>query len=202
MAYIDFKDVKARFPILDVANRLGITVKREAQTNKYRGNCPHCDEKRTFVITTDGGYDKLGLSGCHKCGNSADSIKLVSLLKGFQSQREAAEFILDEFGTPTVPKEAERGKEDKRISQPRSVFDPVKFGNQLVWHEDVAKLNLTEEQAKRFGIGYHPNRKAVYIPALNPDGQVSGYFKWDGTTLTPPPQWLEAKSNVVPLRRA
>ena len=98
MASIDFLEIKGRVTELQVADMLGLTMKKSGTT--WRGHCPICKNKnqRALAITPAKGWY------CHgDCKAGGDIIELVSRARGI-TQRQAAIAIADHFHLIAKPK--------------------------------------------------------------------------------------------------
>jgi hypothetical protein len=226
--YIDFKKVYPLAEIEDIVRMLNLPVRGSAN---LRCSCPvHGGDERTLSITP-AFRCKNGTLGGFKCwatGDGGDRIALVAHVME-SSDQEAAHVINDHFGdgtVDTVPDRAtvfhrvtvpdrdnvpairrqEREEPRRPIAPPPApappTFDPEKFATRLVWHEEVAKLGLTEAQAAALNIGWHPQQKHVYLAVKYPSGQIAGFVGVRDGKIKLPPQWLPASANVVQLRRA
>ena len=92
MASIDFAEIKGRVTELQVADMLGVTVKKSGST--WRGHCPICKNKnqRALAITPSKGWY------CHgDCKAGGDIIELVSRTRDL-THRQAAIAIANHFG--------------------------------------------------------------------------------------------------------
>jgi DNA primase len=161
--------------------------------HQLRGTCPcgQSEDPRALALTPS-----KGLWFCHGGQVGGDVIGLVAHVLEL-SQKDAAEWLADTLPqTGTVPQKQE-GRTEK--SQPASTFDPEKFAAKLVWSQEVAATGISQEDAQRLSIGWHPQRKAVYFPVRNPDGSISGFVGFKNGHLLWPPRWMP--SNVVPLQR-
>ena len=191
--YIDFSELKKTVSIEQAADFLGLELKQSQ--HQLRGACPTCNSgrERALAITPE-----KQLFYCFASETGGDCIKLVAHIKGIK-QQEAAQELAEHFDRKvqaTVPQRTESRK------QPASTFDPEAFGKRLVYTNEVSALGINEEDAVRLGIGFHPQRKMVYLPIRNVDGSIAGFIGCQpGSQLKMPPQWLH-QTNVVRLRRA
>ena len=210
--YIPFEAIEALADIEKLAEMLNLTLTRGK--TQFRGKCPvHGGDDRTLCISPHVRSRKgsLGVFYCQSAQEGGDRISLVAHCMEMR-QQEAAFFIQSQFGTvdtgtvshstvPTVSKPY-ANREEPRQEPAKPAFDPEKFAANLVWSEEVKALGLISEDAERLGVGFHPQRKAVYFPIRNPDGTISGFIGCDAKrALRLPPQWLEG-GNVVRLKRA
>ena len=174
MSFVDFAEVKANNPVADVADRLGLELKKSG--NQLRGKCPSGEGgERAFVVTPSKGvWYSFALE------KGGDVIALVSLVNGC-SAKEAAHFL-----TGTVPQEkrtlrqSDEGKE--RGFRPLEYLDPD--------HAAVEALGVSSEDATALGWGYAPRgilRGKVAIPIRTEDGTLAGYIGVEEAVL--PPKW-------------
>ena len=213
MPFINFAELKAAIPVDDAARALGLPLTPDG--DGYRSPCPHCKtgDKRAIKVTPGVGFY------CHTGGKEASGsvIDLVKHVRGYKTLGEAAQYLVDEFGTvdstvnshsnstvckerATVPPEQKR--EPTRPLKREAEFDPEAFRKKLRFSDEVAALGFSEEDAERFDIGFY--RGLVYIPVRHPNGSISGFIGRDPDTgsIKLPPKWLEpAQTNVVPLPR-
>lgn len=173
---LDFEQIKADNPIEQVAERLGLTLKKNG--NQYRGPCPSGAEgDRKLVITPQKG---VWYSFAEQKGG--DVISLVQFVNGV-SAREAAAWIAGD----TVPekKRTERTSPERRGRgfSPLTYLEPD--------HEAVTALGFNPETAHQLGVGYAPRgvlKGTVAVPIRNGDGSIAGYL---GLTEIEklPPKW-------------
>jgi hypothetical protein len=179
---IKFDEVKANNPILAVCEKLGIELKPEQGGRYYRGDCPFCQQARTFRVTPES-----SLAGCFKCRDqdktdySGDQIWLVKKVKGFDSMKKAAEWLV--------------GGTSQRTGKPdRPAGDQSTDGLELdAEHADVQLLGFRGEDAKKLGIGFSVEENTVLIPLRLPSGELLGYL--EATDVTP--RFDVPKSNLV-----
>jgi hypothetical protein len=88
----------------------------------------------------------------------------------------------------TVPRKPEGRKQP---ASPPKKFDPVAFAAKLVFSDEVEALGLTEEDATKLGIGWHPQRKTIYFPQKDDTGFVCGFIGFANGELKMLPRWLE-----------
>lgn len=190
MPYTDFKAVKAAVSIEDAANLLKLFLKKSG--NQLRGGCPACgnDDERILAITP-----ARGLFYCFDAKTGGDCIALVQHITGLDV-KDAAEYLVPH--SREEPHSSPSPKQEAKKADPRQ-FDPAAFASKLSFSEDVAALGLSEADAKRLGIGWHPQRKAVYFPQKDDTGFICGFIGWKDGKLVMPPRWLE-QNKVVKLR--
>jgi hypothetical protein len=168
---------------MDVARLLEIEVAPDGE--KFRGKCPYCDDKRSFTITPKPKDKPWGLSGCFKCGHSANCIQLVMNIKGFKNPREAAEYILENLGestvtvkstiprNSTVPQSEARSEDDAKLKL-LAFFDKLDSE-----HEAVACIGFAPDFAKRHKIGFIKSGiigGTVAIPFRDENGELLGFI--------------------------
>jgi DNA primase len=192
MPFIDFQEVKRSVSIEQAAEKLNLQLKPSA--SQLRGPCPACGDgdERTLAITP-----ARNLFYCFSAKKGGDQIELVCHITGLDV-KDAAEYLSPhsrEAAHHSSPQKQEARKEVKK----ETVFDPVAFASKLAFTDEVAALGLTEADATRLGIGWHPQRKAVYFPQKDDTGFVCGFIGWKDGKLVMPPRWLE-QNKVVKLR--
>jgi len=204
--FISFEEVESLASIEQLAEMLGLNAKRSG--HQLRCACPvHGGDDRTLAISPQvrSKRGSIGVFFCQKAKEGGDRIGLVAHCMEI-GQQDAAFFIADQFGTGTVNSDSTVSKERATVpTKPEggktAPFDPDAFAKKLTYSDDLATLGVSEEDASRIGLGYHPQRKMHYIAARNPDGSYSGFIGFDLKGAKMPPKWL-APSNVVKLRRA
>ena len=164
MSYLDFDAIKADHPIGDVAERLGLNLKRSGK--QMRGKCPVCEASsdRNLVITPE-----KGVYYCFSDGKGGDVIALEGHVMGL-GVKDAAAWIAGDtcHKDKTDPKER-RG--DERGFKPLDYLDPE--------HEAVLAVGFEPDDALALGIGYAPRgvlRGTVAVPVRNDDGTIAGYI--------------------------
>jgi hypothetical protein len=91
MPSIDFAEIKGRVTELQVADMLGLTLKKSGNT--WRGHCPICknNNQRALAITPGKGWY------CHgDCKSGGDVLELVARVEGV-TPRQAAVLIKERF---------------------------------------------------------------------------------------------------------
>lgn len=162
--YLDFEEIKERHPIEQVAERLGLQLKKSG--NQLRGPCPSgATGDRKFVITPAKGkwYSFAEEKG-------GDVIALVAFVNNV-SQKEAAAWLAGD----TVPEK----KRSERPSPERGErgFSPLTYLQ--ADHEAVEALGFDQADAERLGVGYAPRgilRGTVAVPIRTEDGTLAGYI--------------------------
>ena len=175
--FIDFEAVKAANPIGEVAERLGLQLKKTGQ--QLRGPCPSGEGgERAFVVTPGKGvWYSFGLQ------QGGDVLALVELVNGC-STTEAAHFLNGE----TVPLEKRSTRRSEESAAGRG-FRPLDYLEPD--HPAVEALGLEPGDAELLGIGYAPRgvlRGAVAVPIRLEDGTLSGYIGITEAKL--PPKWV------------
>lgn len=207
LPYLDFAEIYPLADIERIAQMLNLNLKG---SRTMRCECPvHGGDERTLCVTPGIEHKLSGSQGvwfCQKEQKGGDRIGLVAHVLEM-GQQEAAYFIREQFGKGTVDSTSTVHRNSspsttKRDSPPPATFDPEKFASRLVWSDEVAALKLSEEEASRLGVGFHPQQKHVYFPIRNADGSVSGFIGVKDGRVKMPPQWGAPAGNVVKLRRA
>lgn len=212
MPYIDFADVEQLASIEQLADMLGLKCKREK--TQLRCSCPIHGGDRSLAISPDvkSRRGSLGVFFCQEAKTGGDRIGLVAHCMDM-GQQDAAFFIAEQFGaedstvnrnsTSTVSKERATvpQKQEVGANRPASrTFDPDAFAAKLVFNDQVAALKLSEDEAARLLVGWHPQRKALFWGVRNPDASIAGFIRIDDSKrIQLPPQWLDGK--VVPFKQ-
>jgi DNA primase len=195
-ARLDFNDIKAHVSLEQVMQMLDLRLKKSG--SQYRGDCPvHGGNDRTFVVTPNKGFycfsekkggDQIAMyAHCKECTNYDAAVAIT------------AHFRLTNSPAPEV-KPNQRQVNSKTTSEPQARdFDPDAFAAKLQYTPEVEALGLSQEDADRIGVGWHPQRKAIYLGFRNPDGSWSGWMKFSEGELVMPPSWIS--TNVVPMKR-
>jgi DNA primase len=191
--FIDFKAIKAAVSIEDAANLLNLTLKKSG--NQLRSGCPACkpDDERILVITPG-----RNLFYCFDAKKGGDQIELVSHITGLDAKDAASYLAPQERQADKAPGPTRRVEKQEKSAP---AFDPAAFAAKLTFTDEVAALGLTEETATKLGVGWHPQRKAIYFPQKDDTGFVCGFIGFANGELKMPPRWLE-QSKVVKLKRA
>ena len=167
--FIDFQEIKQKHDIGDIADRLGLKLKKTGA--QLRGPSWNGEgDERAIVITPAKAvfYNFATQEG-------GDCIKLVSLVKGI-TPKEAAEWIVGAEPEKTKKPEAERGFRQ---------LDYLEAN-----HDAVQALGFDAEDAEKLGIGYAPRgvmRGKVAVPIRLEDGTLTGYIGI--TDCQVPPKW-------------
>lgn len=168
---LDFEKIKDGNPIEQVAERLGLELKKS--NNQLRGPCPSGEGgERALVITPSKGvWYSFALE------KGGDVIALVQLVNDC-SAKDAAAWIepLEKTDKSPPKSKGERG------------FKPLDYLQHD--HAAVEALGLDPEDAEALGMGYAPRgvmRGKVAIPIRTETGQLAGYLGITECVL--PPKW-------------
>jgi DNA primase len=189
--FIPFDELKQRYTIEQVAQLLGLTLKRAGET--FRGPCPTCGSggERAIVITP-----AKGLFYCWAAHEGGDLIALAAHIRKTDAKGAAAWLAgnsenssRDQSPKGTVPRTGdERG------------LKPLELEHD---HVAVEALGFSAEDAAALGIGYASRgimRGHVAVPIRLPDGTLAGYIGITEAKL--PPRWHSINREVVvPLRK-
>lgn len=172
--FIDFEAVKAANPIAEVADRLGLTLKKAG--NALRGPCP----------SGEGGERGLAITPAKNVWYSfplqkgGDVLALVQLVNDCDV-KEAAQFL-------AVPEPLEKAEKPPSVRGAERGFRPLAYLEPD--HVAVEALGLEAEDAVALGIGYAPRgtlRGTVAVPIRTKDGTLAGYIGI--TEAKMPPKW-------------
>lgn len=176
-SFVDFSEVKSCYSIVDVAERLGLELKKSG--NQLRGPCPSGAEgERKFVITPE-----KNVWYSFALNEGGDVISLVALVRQC-SAKEAAQWIVGD----TEPEKKKRSKRTSSQERPERGFRPLDYLEPD--HLAVESLGFTVEDATRIGAGYAPRgilRGTVAIPIRDETGKLLGYLGAIDVIL--PSQW-------------
>ena len=172
--FIDFEEVKAANPIAEVAERLGLELKKAG--NALRGPCPSGEggERALAITPSKGVWYSFGLN------KGGDVLALVQLIHDCTT-KEAAQFLsgtapLEKAEKPSPERGGERG------------FAPLDYLQ--ADHPAIEALGLEPEEAETLGIGYAPRgtmRGKVAVPIRTEGGSLAGYIGITEAKL--PPKW-------------
>lgn len=177
-SFVDFSEVKSCYSIVDVAERLGLELKKSG--NQLRGPCPSGAEgERKFVITPE-----KNVWYSFALNEGGDVISLVALVRQC-SAKEAAQWIVGD----TEPEKKKRSKRTSSQGEKSSEgFSPLEY---LVFdHPSVEAIGLDAATAEKLGCGFCPRgiyRGKVAWPVRMPDGLLVGYIAFEEVQL--PPKW-------------
>lgn len=207
--FIPFEDVEALATIDQLAQMLGLDIKRSGA--QFRCACPvHGGDHRTLAISPQvrSKRGSLGVFYCQQDKSGGDRIGLVAHCMEL-GQQDAAFFIASQFGMEvangtvdstvcesraTVPPAQQKAPE-KVASKPPAQFDPQAFAAKLAYTTEVEALGFSQEAAAQFSIGFY--RGQVFLPVRHPNGDISGFVGFKDGVMKLPPSWLPAASNVV-----
>lgn len=159
----DFAKIKADYPIADVAERLGLKLKREGQ--QLRGACPSGQGgDRALAITPEKG---VFFSQAAKVGGSV--IDLVMFVNKVDRTAACAWIT----GTATAPEKSVDGRTTN------AEFKPVELTHD---HPSVLISGIEEVDARRFGLGFREPAEGkkrageghILIPVYA-SGKLAGY---------------------------
>lgn len=195
---LDFSEIKSRVSLEQVATMLGLQMKRSG--SQFRCECPlHAGGDRGFVVTPDKGWY------CFQTKQGGDCIAMYAHVRECNNY-DAAQAISEHFRLTPTRSPAPEVKANQRQVNPKSAlepqprdFDPDAFAAKLQYTPEVEALGLSQADAERIGVGWHPQRKAIYLGFRNPDGSWSGWMKFSEGELVMPPSWIA--TSVVPFRR-
>ena len=199
MPFLDFKAIKQAVTLERAAQCLNLSVKQSG--HQLRGLCPACqtDNERSLALTPS-----KGVWYCHSAQVGGDVIALVAHVLDL-SQKDAAQWLQDTLPQEreaTVPKTTRREPTRPHSREKEPSFDPDAFGKKLLFTDEVSALGISEEDALRLLIGFHPNHKRVYFPVRNSDGSIAGFVGVkDAEAVKLPPKWI-APNNIDRIKRA
>jgi len=189
--YIDFAQLKEEYTIEEVADRLGLKLRKSQ--HQLRGTCPACEKggDRALAITPN-----KGMFYCFAASQGGDLISLAAHVMGC-SVKEAAQFIAGnqvQHSPPTSPKSGE-------VEEGGKTLEPLSYLQ--ADHPAVEAVGFDQETAEALGIGYAPKgimRGLVAVPMRLEDGTLAGYIGISEARL-PKHFFISQTTNVVPLKR-
>lgn len=155
---LDFQQIKARVPIIDVVHITNLPFKEE-QNGQLRMRCPTCDsgDDRAIVITPD-----KNLFYCFLKKSGGDQIAFLAHVRKC-GQKEAAEELNGILGT--APKE--------------KVYDLEQYGDKLDTDHPAVTNLFPPDLAKEIGAGFaHKGllRGLVALPIRTKTGHLLGFL--------------------------
>lgn len=170
MPMLDFQQIKLDFPIMGVAERLGLELKKNGAA--YRCACPSGDgNERGFVITPAKGawYSFPAQKG-------GDVISLVSFVNRV-SAKDAAAWILGDTTEPEKKKKRDQPVQKEGVEKPSDGFQPLPY--LVPDHEAIVAIGFPTDFAAELGIGYSPRgvmRGCIAVPVRDSNGKLRGYI--------------------------
>jgi hypothetical protein len=189
VAYIPFDELKKQFTIEQVAQLLGLTLKKSGEA--YRGPCPSCGSggDRAIVITPT-----KGVWYCWAAHEGGDLIALAAHMRKTDMKGAAAWLARDSDNSS-------RDKSPKgtvRSTDPEHGLKPLDLEHE---HPAVEALGFTPGDAQALGIGYAGRgimKGLVAVPIRLEDGTLAGYIGVQEIAKLPP-RWHGIATNVLPL---
>lgn len=154
---ITIDELRERVDILDV---IGGYVRLQRAGNEYRGLCPFHDEKTpSFYVNAE-----KGLWICRgACGTGGDVFDFVQKAERVDF-RGACELLAQQLGRTLATSPGEQRRQDQRERLYAICELAAKLYRQALWHSSggaiardyLAERGVSEETARRFGLGYAP----------------------------------------------
>ena len=224
--YVDFRKIKKRVPILDVAGRYQLPLSEHGAS--YVGDCPLCSyasigdadpESRKFKINP-----MIGAFKCFGCGAGGNAIDLVAKREKTTIQRAAvliAEwFDIADCDIDRPTRAVSRNQESQGIADDGDpIGDAVRDNEPLDWeglkslsfdHDLLLENGLDSSRLEEFGAGYCSRGMMsgrLACPIRNREGELLGYcgVSLDGKeprVKFPPPARFERGLEFFNLDRA
>ncbi len=199
----DFEVIKRSVRMDQLIGFLGLLALKQRNPRQWKGACPFCKNHDCFVITNDGGRDKLGAFNCFRCPAGGDQIELVSMMRGnsrkdaqgvFAAAKELHEAFMGGAGK-AAQSAANRSDNYPQPQRGRKTgFNSEAYLKGLdPAHEALAGIALDPETLRDWKAGYASsgvNRGRLALPIVGSDGAVIGFFgralKDETPTLTFP----------------
>lgn len=199
----DFDEIKRAVRMDQIIGYLGLTALKQKSPKQWKGVCPFCKHSDCFVVTSDGGRDKMGAFNCFRCPAGGDQIELVSMVRGnprkhaqgtFAAAKELHEAFLGAAGKE-VPSAVNRSDNSPQPQRERKAgFNSEAYLKGLdPAHEALAGIALDPETLRDWKAGYASsgvNRGRLALPVIGSDGAIIGFFgralKDETPTLTFP----------------
>lgn len=157
----------------DLLTSLGVEL-TNIGTKEIGGRCPvhvqmtgHEDRSPSWSINIHS-----GLWICYACGARGTLMQLVSTLSdGEIDEATLGNFLLDAavnnmLRSPAVDASDEQDVAPDWLDLYRFEFPPSKM---------LLKRQIEEEAARQYSIRYDPNRKAIIVPIVSPEGKLMGW---------------------------
>lgn len=191
MAYsFDFAEIKSRYTIEQVADKLGLVLKSSGKT--HRGPCPACKGgSRDLCITPGKGFYCWGVR------EGGDLLQLIAHVRQCEV-KDAARWL--DGGTSSRGTSVPSKKETVPRTEEERGMRALEYLEAT--HPAVEALGFEPEEAAALGVGYAPcgtMKGNVLIPVRLPDGTLCGYVGITDAVL--PAQWHGIETNVVALKR-
>jgi len=170
--YIDFKELKQRFSVENVAEMLALKLTSNGEANQWRGPCPRCNDgdERALVVTTGKGYY------CFSAKEGGDCIALAAHILDLPMKHAALHIVEHADDEPERERKPEEKREPETEKQGTAPLQPLTYLHHK--HEAVQALGIDADSAETLGIGYAKKgimRGRVAIPIREEDGTLVGY---------------------------
>jgi hypothetical protein len=204
---IDFDEIKRAVSMEAVMTFLSLSGLKQRGPRQWKGICPFCKGVECFVVTADGGREKLGAFNCFKCPAGGDQIELVSMMRGnvrkdpkgsFAAAKELHERFLAKGGNGGGEARDRSDASPQPQRERKSGFDPEAYAKGLdPAHEALAPLGLAAGTLREWKAGYAStgiNRGRLALPITVADGTIIGFV---GRTLKDETPTLTAPNGLV-----
>ena len=185
----DFEEIKRTVKMDQIIRHLGLSALKQKSARQWKGACPFCKNPDCFVITNDGGRDKMGAFNCFRCPAGGDQIELVSMMRGNprkdpQGVFAAAKELHEAFLGGAVGAEQLSANRSDNYPQPqrerKTGFNSEAYLKGLdPAHEALAGIALDPETLREWKAGYASSgvhRGRLALPIIGSDGAIIGFF--------------------------
>lgn len=219
--YLDFKDIKARASFLGVLDHYRVEV-RKVNQSQFKADCPlpyhtNKDEHGTFGVNVDKGVFKCFSDSCRKAGNGSQGnvIDFVRMMDGSTPYDAAAKLnewfpngLTKVANNQNAPRSAERNggrlgsaksaeprPSDNSIPIAPEVNRPLAFTLKDInpAHPMIQSRGITEETARKFGVGYFPGKGSManrIVFPVHENGALVAYIgRTCGEVTESNPKW-------------
>ena len=185
----DFEEIKRTVKMDQIVRHLSLTGLKQRNARQWKGTCPFCKNLDCFVITNDGGRDKMGAFNCFRCPAGGDQIELVSMMRGnprkdpqgvFAAAKELHEVFLGGAARAEQPSSNRSDNYPQPQRERKSGFNSEAYLKGLdPTHEALAGLGIDPETLREWKAGYASSgvhRGRLALPITANDGAIVGFF--------------------------
>jgi DNA primase len=189
--WIDFKAIKSMVTMAMLLEHYGVRL-RAAGAGQLRGQCPlpqHSskESKESFNVNTGRDIWSCKSQSCIVARKGKEGGNVLDFVMAMEDCRitDAAQKVVEWFGQEeSSPSKADSVHEDSARANPTTppgiVNKPLGFELKgIVYHSYLAERGITEETAKKFGVGFFPGKGSmagrVVIPIRDEHGVLVAY---------------------------
>lgn len=186
---IDFEEVKRAVSMERVIGFLSLAGLKQKSARQWKGACPFCKNLDCFVITNDGGRDKMGAFNCFCCPAGGDQIELISMVRGnprkdpqgaYAAAKELHEAFLGGAASAAQPPANRSDNYPQPQRERKTGFNSEAYLKGLdPAHQALAGIALDPETLRDWKAGYASSgvhRGRLALPIIGSDGAIIGFF--------------------------